>query len=413
MTGKAGRRDWGWIRKRSSGRYQAGYIGPDHVRHFAPETFELKSDAEEWLANERRDIEQAKSNVRKGKTPKLEWVTPRVRELAYAAIFDDGKTVENYGQQWIEQRNLKPRTIAQYQAIFAAHIVPKLGAIPVRQLNTATVRNWYATTLVDKPTYRSHAYGLLHAICKTAVADDLLDKNPCMIEGATSVKTKRESVVPTVEQMAVIADKIEPKFKAFVIIASWCGLRFGEVIELRTKDFALDCEVINLTRGATHLTAKQAQQQDGKTCVVGPPKSGKPRKVIVPEFFRPDIAHHIDTYAEPLAEGGRLFVPVRKGCHITDRVIRDEFRKACAAAGVSGMTIHDMRHFAGHQTARFANLPETMARLGHSTQSASLRYQGAVSGRDVEIAASLSALANLPKDEAQQVESALPTAPTD
>lgn len=55
------------------------------------------------------------------------------------------------------------------------------------------------------------------------------------------------------------------------------------------------------------------------------------------------------------------------------------------------MRLHDMRHFAGHQTARVANMPETMARLGHSTQSASLRYQGQVSGRDVEIAIALSA----------------------
>jgi hypothetical protein len=35
-----------------------------------------------------------------------------------------------------------------------------------------------------------------------------------------------------------------------------------------------------------------------------------------------------------------------------------------------------------------------MARLEHSTQSATLRYQGQVSGRDVEIAEASSVLAN-------------------
>lgn len=59
---------------------------------------------------------------------------------------------------------------------------------------------------------------------------------------------------------------------------------------------------------------------------------------------------------------------------------------------MTDMRLHDMRHFAGHQTPRVANLPETMARLGHSTQTASLRYQGQVSGRDAEIAEALSAL---------------------
>ena len=68
-------------------------------------------------------------------------------------------------------------------------------------------------------------------------------------------------------------------------------------------------------------------------------------------------------------------------------------RGACDAAGVSGMRLHDLRHFAGTMTAQVGNLVETMERLGHSTPTASLRYQGQVSGRATEIAESLSVLA--------------------
>ena len=97
------------------------------------------------------------------------------------------------------------------------------------------------------------------------------------------------------------------------------------------------------------------------------------------------VQAHLDEYVgrEP---DSLLFVPDRGGCHISDRVVRAAFAAACKAIGRQGIRIHDLRHFAGHQTARVANLPETMARLGHSTSSASLRYQGQVSGRDVEIA---------------------------
>ena len=66
-------------------------------------------------------------------------------------------------------------------------------------------------------------------------------------------------------------------------------------------------------------------------------------------------------------------------------------------AGLKDIKLHDLRHFAGHQAARVGNLPETMARLGHSTVSASLRYQRQVSGRAVEIAEALSVLATKPK----------------
>ena len=35
-------------------------------------------------------------------------------------------------QQWIAQRNLKPKTVAQYTALLDNHITPKLGKVLVR-----------------------------------------------------------------------------------------------------------------------------------------------------------------------------------------------------------------------------------------------------------------------------------------
>lgn len=40
------KRDFGTIRKRANGRYQAYYMGPDQGFHRAPSTFQTKSDAE-------------------------------------------------------------------------------------------------------------------------------------------------------------------------------------------------------------------------------------------------------------------------------------------------------------------------------------------------------------------------------
>ena len=58
-------------------------------------------------------------------------------------------------------------------------------------------------------------------------------------------------------------------------------------------------------------------------------------------------------------------------------VFREYFVAACNEIGREGMRVHDLRHFAGTQTARVGNLVETMGRLGHSTASASLLYQPA------------------------------------
>jgi len=95
-----------------------------------------------------------------------------------------------------------------------------------------------------------------------------------------------------------------------------------------------------------------------------------------------------------------LFAPVRGGCHLSDKVIRDALAPALKSVGLHHVRIHDLRYFAGTQTARVGNVVETMGRLGHSSVGASMRYQHLVSGRDVEIADALSQLARISKTSA-------------
>ena len=240
MPGKTNHRGWGWIRKRSSGRFQASYIGPDNVRHFAPTTFARKIDAEEWLTAERRQIETAKkflqTTMAGGVAITLDWMSPAQRIAVADEAFTSQKTLSDYAKDWIAHRPIKENTRIQYQASFDRYIAPKLGSILVSNLRPVTIRTWYAGLDPTKQKTRANAYGLLKSICKTAVADELLAADPCTIERATVVENNHEAVIPTPDQLAIIADKIEAKFKALVLISAWCGLRFGEVTELRGKD---------------------------------------------------------------------------------------------------------------------------------------------------------------------------------
>ncbi len=130
MAGTQGRRAWGWIRRLpNKGRpYHASYIWPPQSgqRHNAPTTFRAKIDAEGWLSNEKRAIEQGT------------WVAPAVRSAAHSARL---VTVSEYGQQWIEQRSLKPRTKSGYEDLLRLHITPTpLGKLPVAAVSPHAVR---------------------------------------------------------------------------------------------------------------------------------------------------------------------------------------------------------------------------------------------------------------------------------
>src|SRR6478735_10828448 len=83
------RRGFGRIRQERSGRYSAAYVGPDTRLHKAPRTYAQESDAEGWLAAERRKIDLG----------------------TWGAVErSDGITLRTYADKWLDQRRLRPRT---------------------------------------------------------------------------------------------------------------------------------------------------------------------------------------------------------------------------------------------------------------------------------------------------------------
>lgn len=305
-----------------------------------------------------------------------------------------GLTLAEYAATWIEQRTvngepLRPRTKLQYERLLDQHITPtSLAQIPLSSITSDAVRAWHATTLPGSPAYRAQAYGLVRAVLATAVADGHIPFNPAQIRGASSVTTKREPVILEVAEVGQLADAItDDRYKALILISAWCGLRWSEVSALQRRDIGPDCAVITVRRGVSHRGAK---------CIEDTPKSGKIRKVITPPHIRPAIKHHLVTHAAK--ESDALVFPADRSCHLIAKTFARHYIKALDAIGRDGKkkprpTVHDLRHFAGTQTARVGNLVETMGRLGHSTVKASLVYQGVVSGRDAEIATALSELA--------------------
>ena len=114
----------------------------------------------------------------------------------------------------------------------------------------------------------------------------------------------------------------------------------------------------------------------------------------MPPHIRADVKHHLDAFVTNDPDA-LLFSPPRGGCHLSEKTFRLHYRRAMEKAGRTGVRIHDLRHFSGTMAARVGNLVETMGRLGHSTVSASLRYQQIAQGRDAAVAQALSELAGM------------------
>lgn len=185
------------------------------------------------------------------------------------------------------------------------------------------MRSWYAGLDAKKPRANSHAYGLLHAILGTAVKDGLLQANPAQIERAMNTARKREPVILTVPEVAKLAESVTPqRFKALMLISAWCGLRWGEVTELRRKDIGAGCEILTVGRAVT-------RGKDGY--VVGTPKSGRGRTVVIPPHRNSE-----NSATSQLARCGSIPTVFRRGRHARCEAIRSHPHARAAARDRQG-----------------------------------------------------------------------------
>jgi integrase len=375
------RRSFGRLRQFRSGRWKASYVGPDGKLYEAAHTFAAKIDAEAWLTDRRREIDRDLWSP----TASDDQKHAAARQKKAAAVkFTD------YAQHWLETRTvrgrpLRPRTVAHYQALLDEHLCPAFGAKPLRDITMESVDRWYARTLKDKPTMRAHAYALLRTILETArTRDRLVDVNPCAIRGAGTAERKIKPKPASVEELESIVAEMPDNLKLIVLLASWCACRFGELVELRRADVDVAAEEIRIRRAAVRVD---------KGWKVGDPKSeaGK-RDVAIPPHILPAVTHHLAKHVE--GERDSLLFPARSGGHLQPSTLGRHFDRARIKANRPDLRFHDLRHSGAVLAAQTgATLAELMARLGHSTPQAAMRYQHAAAGRDREIASLLSKLA--------------------
>lgn len=361
------KRQFGRLRKLPSGRWQAGYMGPDTAVYAAPHTFAAKLDAEAWLIDRRREIDRES------------WSPPSAPTPAQPPAM----TLREYSQTWLVQRTLKPRTRAHYDQLLRSLILPALGDLPLTSVTPTAVRTWHAGMNVKTPTMRAHAYSLLRTITRTAVSEDLLPASPCTVAGAGTSKRVHKVKPASLHEIGALVAAMPDRYRVMMLLAAWCGLRFGELTELRRKDVDLEAGVLQVRRGVVLVNGEH---------VVGTPKSDAGiRDVAVPPHLLPVLADHLDHHAQGGREG--LLFPALGGGHLSPTGLYSVFYPAREQAGRPDLRWHDLRHTGAVLAASAgATLAELMARLGHSTPQAALRYQHAAQGRDHAIAAALSAL---------------------
>ena len=361
MANRNGHRRFGSIRKLPSGRYQIRYPGPDGRLRTGADTYEIKTAAD-------RALSLIEAQLTSG-----EWTDPQRGRVP----------LQTYAEKWIAERpNLRARTVELYTWLLARHIGPYLGRMQIGRITPDIIREWRAELLRKGVSISAtaKAYRLLRAVLMTAAEDRIIPRNPCRIRGGGDEKPAERPVL-TVAQVLALADLVNRRFKALVLLVTFASLRWGEAIALRRCDIDLDARTVSIRRQYVELSGRLEP---------GPPKSrAGVRTVGIPKAIIPALREHFDTYVGP-DETDLAFTGQRGGI-----LRRGNFRResgwaaAVTKLGVTGLHFHDLRHTGNMLAAPGASLADLKARMGHDSARAAMIYQHATAEADQAIAAAL------------------------
>jgi integrase len=314
----------------------------------------------------------------------------------------DVRSVGEYVEEWITRHpSARPGTKELYAGLLRTCIVEDLGPVPVTDLTAERVRQWHfelgerlaadadrrreallakgrqvsGTSVWDGRTRQAQAYRLLRAAMATAVADGVIAEQPCRIKGAGTPKATLARVADLADrllspvQVATLAEKMPPRYRALVLAAAWSGLRQGELMALMRADLDLDLDA----SPAVVRVRRSIRRRVGTVRTDLPKTPASIRTVSLPAPLAHVLAAHLAEFVgpdpdAPLFRTATGMLPARSNLSTT-------FGRALVAAGAPQVRFHDLRHVAQVYAAEAgATLPELMARLGHATPAAALVY---------------------------------------
>jgi integrase len=328
------------IAKRPDGKWRARYRdakGKEHSRHFR-----RKVDATRFLDGVTTAITTG-TNVDPGKSK---------------------VTVGEWSQRWLDGVQVKPSTRATYASLLRCHVMPTWSDVPLSAVTHVDVRAWTASLAARglAPSTVRQSHRVLSLVLGLAVRDGRMSRNPADGAPLPRVRTPGKRFLGY-EEVAALADAAAEQRREYglvVRVLALCGLRFGELAALRVGRVDLLRRRMNIEQSVTEVNGR---------AVFGTPKSNLSRSVPIPHSLASDLAAAMvgkgaDDFVFTAPEGGVLLLRNFR---------RRAFNPACRAAGLDGLTPHELRHTAASlAVSAGANVKAVQRMLGHASAAMTL-----------------------------------------
>lgn len=337
----------------------------------------------------------------------LEAMAKLQADLARGTAVDPSRiTVAEYLVGWLDTVRppaLRPGAWASCEEHVRCYISPRIGEIQLQQLDRPTIKAMYAElrksgrvrgggSLSPKTVHNIHL--TLHKALADAVDDRVLVRNPA--DRAHKLpKAGNEVPAWTAKELRHFLDwakEHEPRWHPLWRLASYSGMRRGELIGLRWRELDLDNARVHVVHarvkgdvGVDEGTPKSNRGRrvidlDGKTIEIL--RQHGERQVAEAREFGDGYANHDLVFCRP---DGQAFHP---------DVVSQTFKRHVRKAGVPAIPPHGMRHTHG-TLLLLAGVPLHVVsrRLGHASETFTAQvYAHVLPGQQEDAAARFAAL---------------------
>jgi len=325
------------INKRPDGMWRARYrdeAAREHSKHFS-----RKVDAQRWL-------DHVTTSVVTGN-----YVDPKAGKITFAVYFEQWSARQVWVQGTVLAMKLAARSVT-------------FSDMPMRSIRHSHIEAWVKKMNADElaPGTVTTRFNNVRAVFRAARRDKIIGTDPT--EGITLPRKRRAEAamtIPTTGDVGKIMTAADVRFRPFIGLCAFAGLRLGEAAAVKVDD-------IDFLRRT--LTVSRQVQRAGKHQVeIRSPKYGSERVVYLPEDLVNMLAVHIEGGVRP---EGWLFVGANDGPP-HQNTVGYWWRKTLRDAKLSGIKLHDLRHFyASGLIAEGCDVVTVQRSLGHATATTTL-----------------------------------------
>ena len=314
-------------------------------------------------------------------------VTRRLKEITTS--IDTGTylpscklTVGEWLNTWISEytADWKPLTVCNYSKQIKKHLIPRLGAAKLEDLDTHTIQLFYNSLTKSglAPKTVKNIHGVLHAALEQAISNGYIHKNPTA--GCKLPKVVRPEIKPLEpEEIArMLKEAKKDAYDNLFIVAMFTGMRQGELL-------GLSWDNVNFKTG--QITIKQQLQCKDGVYFLETPKSGKCRVLspapVVMEALKDEQQQQNANKQIVGAAWENKFSLVftdALGKNLVRRTVVKHFKAVIERANIPpDVRFHDLRHsFAVTSLYSGDDVKTVQANLGHATAQFTLDVYGHV-----------------------------------